>query len=99
IGIAGTFILRHWPKRRQAATGEQFPVLRAGIGLVVVLPLLVFLVLGAPFTLEKPELRGFNFVGGATLSPGFAALLIGLVTYTAAFIAEIVRSGILAVSH
>src|SRR5690606_26640477 len=50
-----------------------------------------------PTTLDMPELRGFNFVGGLTLSPEFAALLIGLVTYTAAFIAEIVRSGVQAV--
>jgi general L-amino acid transport system permease protein len=99
IGIVATLVLQRWAKRRQALTGQQFPFIRVALGLVVGLPLLVFLGLGAPFTLEKPELRGFNFVGGATLTPEFAALLIGLVTYTAAFIAEIVRSGILAVSH
>lgn len=99
IGIAATIILRRWAFRRQMATGQQFPVLRASAGLVIGLPLIVFLVLGAPFTLDRPQLRGFNFTGGATLTPEFAALLIGLVTYTGAFIAEIVRSGILAVSH
>ena len=54
---------------------------------------------GAPLEWSRPALRGFNFVGGGTLTPEFAALLIGLVTYTAAFIAEIVRSGIQAVPH
>ncbi len=98
-GIVASYLLHRWAKRRQEATGQQFPVVRTALGLVVGLPLLVFLVLGAPLALERPELRGFNFVGGATLTPEFAALLIGLVTYTAAFIAEIVRSGILAVSH
>jgi general L-amino acid transport system permease protein len=99
IGIVATFVLNRWAKQRQALTGQQFPILRAALGLIVGMPLLVFIVLGAPLTLEKPELRGFNFVGGSALTPEFAALLIGLVTYTAAFIAEIVRSGILAVSH
>jgi general L-amino acid transport system permease protein len=99
LGIAATFALSAWAKRRQALTGQQFPILRAALVLVVAFPLLVFLVHGAPLTVEKPELRGFNFVGGSALTPEFAALLIGLVTYTAAFIAEIVRSGILAVSH
>ncbi len=63
------------------------------------MPLIVFVVLGAPLQLDVPELAGFNFKGGSTLAPEFAALLIGLVVYTAAFIAEIVRSGIQAVSH
>jgi general L-amino acid transport system permease protein len=99
IGVVATFLLNRWARQRQALTGQQFPILRAALGLIVGIPLLVFLALGAPLALERPVLRGFNFVGGATLTPEFAALLIGLVTYTAAFIAEIVRSGILAVSH
>lgn len=99
IGIVATILLGRWAKKRQMATGKQFPMIRTGLGLIVGVPLLVFLVMGAPFELEMPELRGFNFVGGSTLTPEFAALLIGLVMYTAAFIGEIVRSGILAVSH
>jgi general L-amino acid transport system permease protein len=99
IGIVATIVLQRWAKQRQELTGRQFPVLRSAAGLVIGFPLLVFLVQGAPVKLDVPVLRGFNFVGGATLTPEFAALLIGLVTYTAAFIAEIVRSGILAVSH
>src|SRR5213079_891205 len=66
--------------------------------LVLGLPLAVFLAIGAPLKLDWPVLRGFNFAGGAGVSPEFAALLIGLVIYTGSFIAEIVRAGILAVS-
>jgi general L-amino acid transport system permease protein len=66
--------------------------------LILGLPLIVFLAFGAPFTLNAPALRGFNFSGGTTVSPEFAALLLGLVIYTGTFIAEIVRAGILAVS-
>ena len=61
------------------------------------MPVAVWAVLGAPFMVEWPELQGFNFQGGATLSPEYFALTFGLVIYTAAYIAEIVRSGILAV--
>lgn len=86
-----------WSRARQARTGRQFHAFWFGLGVVVGLPLLAFLVLGAPFRLIVPELAGFNFSGGATLTPEFAALLIGLVAYTAAFIAEIVRAGILSV--
>ena len=64
------------------------------LALVVGLPALVSFGLGASWTIMMPELRGFNFVGGLTLSPEYFALLIALVTYTSAFIAEIVRSGI-----
>jgi general L-amino acid transport system permease protein len=58
----------------------------------------VFLAAGAPFALDRPALRGFNFSGGHAVSPEFAALLLGLVVYTGTFIAEIVRAGILSVS-
>jgi general L-amino acid transport system permease protein len=99
IGIVASFFAARWGKRRQAATGQPFPTLWVSLALIVGLPLLVWLFSGAPVELDKPELRGFNFTGGVTLIPEFIALLLGLSTYTAAFIAEIVRSGILAVSH
>ncbi|MCR2355778.1 amino acid ABC transporter permease, partial [Salmonella enterica] len=70
---------------------------RAAIGLLIGLPLIGWLASGASLTLDMPELKGFNFTGGLTLTPEFAALLLGLVIYTAAFIAEVVRSGIQAV--
>jgi general L-amino acid transport system permease protein len=99
VAIGLVVALRWWAAKRQARTGQQFPVLLSSIGLILGLPLLVWLAGGAPTDLDMPELQGFNFRGGTSLSPEFAAILIGLVVYTAAFIAEIVRSGILAVSH
>jgi general L-amino acid transport system permease protein len=99
VGAIGAWWLARWAKRRQALTGQAFPTLAAGTALVLGLPLVVFVVFGAPFHLERPVLQGFNFSGGATLTPEFAALLGGLTTYTAAFIAEIVRAGVLAVER
>ena len=93
------WLIRRWALRRQAATGQQFPVLSAGAALVLGLPLLVWLVFGAPTAMDVPELRGFNFRGGHMLSPEFIALLLGLVLYTSAFVAEVVRAGIQSVSR
>ena len=67
--------------------------------LIVVLPLMAWSAGGAPTAMNIPVLRGFNFVGGLNISPEFTALLMGLVLYTAAFVAEIVRAGIQSVSH
>jgi general L-amino acid transport system permease protein len=91
--------LRAWAARRQARTGGQFPVGWLMAAVVVGLPLLALIALDFPIRLTRPELRGFNFVGGVRLIPEFVALLVALSTYTAAFIAEIVRAGILAVSR
>jgi general L-amino acid transport system permease protein len=99
VGVAATIAIFRWARRRQARTGQQFPTGWFGLGMVVGLPLAVFLVAGAPLDLDRPELKGFNFTGGHAVSPEFAALLLGLVVYTGSFIAEIVRAGILAVSH
>jgi general L-amino acid transport system permease protein len=99
VGIIASIAVRIWARRRQQATGAQFPVLRTALGLIVGLPLIALVATGFPISFEAPTLRGFNFVGGIRVIPEFVALLIALVTYTAAFIAEIVRAGILAVSH
>jgi len=96
-GLVVFIVLRIWAKRRQMATGRPFPLRWAGLGLIVGLPLLAFVALGAPATLTPPVLRGFNFSSGVRVIPEFVALLIALSTYTAAFIAEIVRAGIEAV--
>jgi general L-amino acid transport system permease protein len=69
------------------------------LGLFIGLPVLAFFLFGGQFEVSLPELKGFNLVGGTALTPEFAALIFGLTTYTASFIAEIVRGGILAVSH
>jgi general L-amino acid transport system permease protein len=97
VGIIATLALRSWARRQQARTGAQFPVFWIGCALIVGLPLAVLAATGFPIGFQKPELRGFNFVGGARLIPEFVALLIALTTYTAAFIAEVVRAGVLAV--
>ena len=98
VGIVATIGISRWARQRQARTGEQFPTGWVGLGLILGLPLIVFLGGGAPLALDRPELKGFNFAGGHAVSPEFAALLLGLVVYTGTFIAEIVRAGILAVS-
>jgi general L-amino acid transport system permease protein len=97
LGVIATTVLRFWARRRQDRTGRRFPLFWTGVLLVIGLPLVVLVATGFPIRLEKPELRGFNFVGGVRLLPEFVALMVALATYTAAFIAEVVRAGILAV--
>ena len=97
VAIVAVIALAVWARRRQMATGQPFPTFVVGLAILVALPLAVFLVTGMPVTVEFPELKGFNFVGGFHILPEFLALLLGLTLYTATFIAEIVRAGILAV--
>lgn len=99
LAIAVVFGLSRWAKRRQEQTGQIFPVFRVGIAILAGLPMVAFVVAGAPITFEYPELTGFNFVGGYVIKPELMALLLGLIIYTGAFIAEVVRAGILAISH
>ncbi len=98
-GLVAVWLLKRWAARRQNRTGHRFPVWWPGISLVIGLPLLAFLAVGAPLEWDVPELGGFNFRGGMTLIPELMALWLALSIYTAAFIAEIVRGGILAVPH
>lgn len=98
VGCVAVYFLRRWSKSRQARTGMSFPVFRVALGTLVGLPLITWLVFGAPLNMSMPRLAGFNFKGGTTLSPEFIALLLGLVLYTAAFVAEVVRAGIQSVS-
>jgi general L-amino acid transport system permease protein len=97
--VVGTYFLRRWARERQARTGETFPGWLISIAAMVVAPLVGLLIVGWPVTFNVPALAGFNFKGGMTMVPEFAALLLGISIYTASFIAEIVRSGIQAVSH
>lgn len=99
LALAVGYLIRRWAKQRQIDTGKQFPVYKTGLGLLILLPAIAWVLGGAPTVMEIPTLQGFNFRGGLTLTPEFAALLFGLTFYTAAFIAEIVRGGILAVSY
>jgi general L-amino acid transport system permease protein len=97
--LAIGWFLNRWGKRRQAQTGQIFPAIRVTLVLSIGLPLLAWAFAGSPTAMDIPELRGFNFIGGVTVSPEFSALLLGLVFYTAAFVAEIVRAGIQSVSR
>jgi len=96
-GLVALFVVRRRLVLRQMQDGRSRRVWPFALLLVVVLPALVSWSLGATWSVTKPELRGFNFAGGLTMAPEYFALLIALVTYTSAFIAEIVRSGIQAV--
>jgi general L-amino acid transport system permease protein len=98
IGIVASIAVSMWARRRQMATGQQFPVLWTTLALIFGLPLLAYLLTGMPLTFDYPELKGFNFQGGMVVQPEFMALLLGLSIYTASFIAEIVRAGIMGVS-
>jgi general L-amino acid transport system permease protein len=98
-GVIGTYAWNLHARRRQEATGERPAVWPVAVGLLLGLPLAVWAAFGAPFHWDVPALRGFNFQGGGNISPEYFALLLGLVTYTAGYIAEIVRSGIQAVPH
>lgn len=98
IGLVATFVFRSWARKQQAATGKQYPIGLVALGLIIVLPTLVYFATGRPISFVYPELAGFNLRGGIQIFPEFVALLIGLTTYTAGFIAEVVRAGILAVS-
>ncbi len=99
VAVITVVVLARWAHARQERTGEQFHTVYVSLGILFGLPLLVYFLAGSPMTWEIPALKGFNFTGGAVVIPELAALLLALSIYTAAFIAEAVRSGILAVSH
>ncbi len=107
VGIIGSFIVSKWAHKRQDETGQQFPVFWTSLGLIVGLPVVVYFITGMPMYLEHPNFvetgpilrRGFELGVGFNLIPEFLALTAALSIYTAAFIAEIVRAGIQAVSH
>ena len=98
-GCVLVYLLRRWARRRQEKTGQVFPVFRVSVGILLCFPVITWWLAGAPTAMDVPALSGFNFKGGINISPEFTALLLGLVLYTAAFVAEVVRAGIQSVSH
>ena len=94
LGVLASIGVAIWAKRRQRLTGAQFHTGLAAFVLIVLLPVATFFVVGAPLEFDYPTLRGFNYTGGIVVLPELLALLLGLVIYTGAFIAEIVRAGI-----
>ena len=99
VAIGAIVLMTRWANKRFEATGVPFHKVWVGLALLIVIPALCTLVFGAPLHWEMPRLAGFNFVGGWVLIPELLALTLALTVYTAAFIAEIVRSGIQSVSH
>ena len=97
--LAAAFFYSRHARKKQAETGEQSPVFLVSLALLIGLPLIAYFVTGRPISFTYPELKGFNYTGGMQIYPEFVALLLGLVLYTGAFIAEIVRAGIMSVSH
>ena len=97
--IAFVFFFSRYAKKLQSETGRQLPVSMINFIVLISLPMLAFLVSGSPVSLDLPALKGFNFRGGMHLMPEFVALTFALSIYTAAFIAEIVRAGILAIHN
>lgn len=98
-GILYAWYYRRQARTKQEKTGAQSPVLWVSLGAIIGAPVVAFLVTGMPLAWDIPELRGFNFRGGLALKPEFISLWLALSLYSAAFIGEIVRSGIQAVSH
>jgi general L-amino acid transport system permease protein len=99
VGCFAAFLIRRWARRRQERTGQQFPSFWAGLGVVVILPGVVYLGTGMPLAWDLPELKGFNYVGGVSLPPAFLALLVALTINHSSDMAESVRAGILSVSR
>jgi general L-amino acid transport system permease protein len=99
VAVVASVVLRRWARRRQELTGQRFPAVTVSILLILGLPAVVSLVLGNPVEWSVPVLGGFNFSGGLAFQPEVVALIVGLGLNSSAFIAEIIRGGIMAVSH
>ena len=97
IAIVAVFVYR--AKKNQDETGKIYPIFTISLAILFCLPLFTFFVSGAPLSWEIPVLKGFNFKGGTSIKPEYMALTFALSYYTSCFIAEIVRGGILAISH
>jgi general L-amino acid transport system permease protein len=94
VAIVASLLLQRYARRQLFESGRLIKIWPYVLGLLIGLPLLTALMFGPPVTFEVPELKGFNFSGGSRIIPEFVALTVALSTYTAAFIAEIVRAGI-----
>ncbi|TBW33634.1 amino acid ABC transporter permease [Siculibacillus lacustris] len=99
VGVVLAWGIARWAKQRQLATGQQFPSGKVALALIFGLPAIAFAASGFDLTLIAPKKSTFNLTGGIEVIPSLIALTLALATYTASFIAEVVRAGILAVSH
>ena len=92
------YFFKRWARKVQDTTGRIYPVFYISFAILIFLPLFTFFVAGSPLSIDMPALKGFNFKGGTSIKPEYIALTFALSYYTACFIAEIVRGGILAIS-
>jgi general L-amino acid transport system permease protein len=97
--VAAAVTLRIWARRRFEGTGQSVPVAWPTIGLLIGCPLIVLAIAGVPLQFDELHVSRFNISGGVEILPEFAALVVALSIYTAAFIAEVVRAGVLAVER
>ena len=98
IAIIASILIKKILKTKQEQTGKQYPIFLINSALIIFIPILVYYIMGRPLEFDFPILKGFNFKGGMVIRPEFLGMLFGLSIYTAAFISETVRSGIIAVS-
>ena len=98
IAIILSIFLKKNLKRKQEQTGKQYPIFLINSALIIFTPIIFYYIMGMPIEFEIPVLKGFNFKGGMVIRPEFIGMLLGLSIYTAAFISETVRSGIISVS-
>ena len=98
LAIVATYFIKKFFQRKQEKTGKQYPVFLINSALVIFTPIIFYYITGMPIEFDSPVLKGFNFKGGMVVRPEFLGMLFGLSIYTAAFISETVRSGIISVS-
>jgi len=98
LAIVFTFFLKKFLKKKQEVTGKQYPIFLINSAIIIFTPIFFYYIMGRPLDFEFPVLKGFNFKGGMVIRPEFIGMLLGLSIYTAAFISETVRSGIISVS-
>lgn len=98
VMIIFTFFLKKFFKKKQELTGKQYPIFLINSALIIFTPIIFYYLMGMPLEFDHPVMKGFNFKGGMVIRPEFLGMLFGLSIYTAAFISETVRSGIISVS-
>ena len=98
IAIILSVFIKRFLKKKQEETGKQYPIFLINSALIIFTPILFYYIMGMPLEFDTPVLKGFNFKGGMVIRPEFIGMLLGLSIYTAAFISETVRSGIISVS-
>ena len=98
FAVIASYFLKKYLKKRQETTGRQYPIFLINSALIIFIPIFFYYTTGMPIEFDNPVLKGFNFKGGMVVRPEFLGMLFGLSVYTAAFISETVRSGIISVS-